>query len=468
MHMPRMRQIIWIFLALALACVLIVADSAVKRAAPGPGFCPKTAVWIVSAEDLPSFWKGVEQSPAYNAVLEEVSNPLQGIELKARIKTGIRPTPLRWRIWLGHPFLAAQAQEGRGICVYPGLLLRAVDGLWRVMARKESAGGVAEYGEFYYAWRDGFLIASPSREYVQASLRDLPPDIEKDAQHPGGLLVQWRGQHEGFLRIWDEEGLPVDGRLKASITRRPMPLTLAEAWPGAAPLSITASKWSDIAALAALPREALSHTECWPAAESAIAEVIAQWGLGALPTGWDQPVDQCSLAFYGFAKAQLPFPEWALALRPARAIAISHPLEPLIAPLPGIPFEWEGQPGRAAPILGEAFTLCIGQYNRDWYAASSQAAMARIVGHMGDSIATVAGAAVRLDWKASGEIAEKLLAQAGEYELIRGMNGDDVQQTILPWARAAARLGRLELNGQPEGEWLLFSGYLARGASAHD
>ena len=142
---PRKRGVLRGWRALILAVVLIVAfvwlDGRVKRQASGVGFCPEDATWIAATDDFGAFWEGVGRTQAVERLRQDWPRPLAGWELAVRQATGIRPTPDRWRLWMGQPLLAAGSPDGKGLCVYPGLLLRGASSLHRLFSEGD-AGAV--------------------------------------------------------------------------------------------------------------------------------------------------------------------------------------------------------------------------------------------------------------------------------------------------------------------------------------
>ena len=167
--------------------------------------------------DFPSFCAKVADTDAA-ALPHRDPRPFEAFELAVRKATGVRPTPLRWDVWMGPRFVWSRWNGTQGMCAHPGLLLRAVHA-WRSLwgARPDAEGVYACAGQ-YYAWRDGFLLVSPSPEYVKAAL-DSPLVDQLHEGNDTSLLVQW---NDGDLRV-HRTGLPVEGTLNQALQSRANP-----------------------------------------------------------------------------------------------------------------------------------------------------------------------------------------------------------------------------------------------------
>ena len=449
------------FALVALACFGWL-DARKRQEAPSQGYCPASARWVVLADDFSALWGATAKTDAVARLREEWPRPLDNLELAIRKATGIRPTPSRWRLWMGNRFLLAGAPEGTGICVYPGLLTRAADLVLRVVARSDAHGpGIRRFGDLHYAWKDGFLIASRSRDYVVACFEGPSPDLGAPAE-ADEIRILWRGTREGEFRIRAGHDLPVEARIRTEAAPRSGPLTLPDAWPEPPVLSITASKWRDLQSLLAFVEEPFQENGAWRRAKH-VAEVMWQrWDLSPLEPGWDETVDECSLAVTNIDWSEtLSAPDLALVLRCEDPVAGAHPLGPLFGPCEPIPYEWHREPGVLAPLLGEEAAICLSRSGRDWVATSREPLMDALAGALNAEQETNADLAIRLRWDVIGESADYLIKAMSEAELIPHRNRADVAVDLLPIARGLGRLGQAELDGKADGEWLAFEGILA-------
>jgi hypothetical protein len=220
------------------------------------------------------------------------------------------------------------------------------------------------------------------------------------------------------------------------------------------------SSWKDLASVLAAADTALNAVPGWQRFHNAVATVAHCWALDALPPNWDQPVDECGLALMGIDAETTPVPALALVLRCPRPMRESHPLTAWGACTDTLPYEWAGRSGLIVPLLSEQFALCLAGYGNDWYAATQEPLMARLLGRLEPGEAVDADVAVRIDWRPIGGFAETLLRRAAEFDLIprRGLN--DVEYEFVPLARLVSQLGTLEVLGRADKGGIAFEGYL--------
>lgn len=456
--------------AVVLFGALALVDARLK-AGEGPGYCPEHTTWIVAAEDLPAFWRGCLESDAVQNLTDEVPNWLGPFELATRRLTGIRPTPTRWSVWMGKAFLAAGSDESVGMCVRPGLLLRAAHVCRRVFRDARAEDGTYAFGPFYYAWRDGFLVLSARREYVTASLAAAGPRIEQSCA-PDELRIHSHAGWEAFVRLYGRDGLPVEGWLDVDVSHRSTPLTLPNAWPESPMLSVTGTKFRDIRALLAWAMRAAEAVPFRKEAQVLADFFTKQWDLDSLPADWERTVNECSLALMSLdTSSGLPIPEVALIMRLANNAEALHPLRALASDVSAqpdeppydiaVPYEWAGNEGWIIPWMGEELALCLGSCQPDWFVTTQEPLMSRLAGGLGEGEAVDADAVVRVDWKKLGDCAQALARRAAELELIPRMDVRDVERKVLPVFRAIGRNGDLLIQVERQGKRAAFHGCLA-------
>jgi hypothetical protein len=463
---PKARRILrgWrVFLVtlVVLGCCAWL-DTQIKARAGIDGYCPDNAAWIVATQDFGTLWRRASQTSAVERLCEEWPRPLAGVELAIRKATGIRPTPARWRLWMGDRLLVAGSDLGSGLCVYPGVLTRMVHWVRRATLRGGRQDGVYAFGDLHYAWRNGFLIASRSRGYVAASLDAQPPDLPA-ADRRDEVRCVWRGRRESTFCVRPDEGFPVEGRVRVAITERATPLTLTHAWPEPPLFAVTATSPEDLGTLLAALGQPFSDTAGWQEIVRISSVIRRQWGVGELPEGWNKGLSQCGFALLDVDTSQsLPVPELALILRGTRPAAGPHPLQPLFDAFDAVPYQWQGQPGGFHAVLGQGISACLGRSGRDWIATSREPAMDALVGQLASGPATNADATVRLRWDAAGTAAESVVNRMAGLELLGRQNKRDAAMMWLPMTRGIARAGVLELDGDVNNGWLTFHGCLAR------
>ena len=467
------RRIRWSLAAGLVAAAVAVVALDFRLTTPGRAmFCPPEAEWIAVASDFPSVYAKFENSPLGEALNTGLPDLRSQWQLAVRLDTGIRPTPTRWRVWLGREFLAAVSRDGRGGSFRPGVLLRAADaargmGRWRPAVRR--------FGPYYYAWRDGAVIFSRSEKFVQASL-DAEPFVYKPSQRAVWVFetrdarsaIGIRPDGDVEFTGWLEKRVSARGGL----TRRCqlLPEDAAIAWVAAADTrnlrAIRSAVWD------LLERHAgLSESQWFEPAADLIEHAARPWALDLLPADWDSEVAACLVALLDIDVSEtLPVPEVGAIFAARQQPLGPHPLEPLKAGGPAFSYEWDGQSGIVAPRAGEKASLCLASSGSSWLAASQEPAMSRLIRALAEprfnfkrEIGSIAVG--EIDWGKAADRAETVGRQAARLELLPRVDAAHFDGAIAPLLRELARLGhaQFEFFAAEDGERLEFSGTLTRG-----
>ena len=456
----------WYLLALAAAaCVVLAATDRWLKQAPHPGFCPAEADWVAEMPDLPFFWDALKRLEVAQALAEETPRQLHSVELAVRKGTGVRPTPARWGVWFGSRALAAGKDGAWGLCVRPGILLRAMSVLHGAAGGSADAAEYRAWGEYRYLWKGGYLLISRSPQYLQDAEKALPYETLRRTP-PEGLLLSWRGTPEGQALIRAVPGLPVSGRIAAPLTRVSRYLKLAGSWQPTPLVSVSVSHWGDLAQLSRLCVRLVSQLPQGAGLMAFASSTVAAWDL-ACPAFEEMPIQEYALALTGLDTSEpLPVPEVALLMRPKRPIDLNapHPLLGLGEGGSRVPAAWRGRTGWVLPVLGEKLSICISDDGGCWIAASQEPVMAKLAGHAFGSGGIDAAASLFVNWPRLSEAGAALVRRAVELELIPRTGLRDADAALFPLFRAMARFGELRINAWPDGGGMQFEGHLARQA----
>ncbi len=461
--MPRFHGAARRWGALVGVCLLLALLAAVdyhlKHAGDGAGFHPSGASCVLVSSDFPSFCAELADTDAAARFLSETPRPFEAFELAVRKATGVRPTPLRWAVWMGPRVVGARWHGSQGICAHPGLLLRAVHA-WRFAwgARPDNFGVYACAGHFY-AWRDGFLLVSSSPEYVNAAL-DSPQVDAVPEGNDNSLMVRWNG---GDIRIHPQPGLPVDGTLNLPFQSTGEPLQLADAWPDDALLTLSTSTPEDALLFWKTAVRPFESNATYARCAHLVASLWQQWALGAPDEGWTGRIGEFSVAVTGVdALATVPVPAWGVRMRPRtqESVQAEHPWLPVLAPLAPIEYAWDGRPGCVATLMGERAAVCLAGDRATWLATSQPALMSELLAIEAREPHADADAMLTIHWKTAGKTAETLLKRAGELELIPEMNDQEADAYLGKYARSVAHLGRLRIIGRARDGVIAFEGTL--------
>ncbi|MBM3289815.1 MAG: hypothetical protein FJY92_06650 [Candidatus Hydrogenedentes bacterium] len=466
--MARTRRLVtgWRILALAIVAAIALwsANHRFARTAPARGFYPEGTYCIVSSWDLPRAWEAFNRGDVLARMDEDWPRPYRGPELAVRLSTGIRPTPNRWGLWLGPRAVFALAPEGAGITVHPGHLLRWADALHTALGYGPDAEGIAQYRDYCYAWRDGYLVASTSRGYVAATMNaKSAPRMRSDDS--ALFTVQWEGEHGGFMNVMPGAGLPVSGQLDFAATDGARALTLPQAWPVQPAIGVTARSVRDAEQAWSALETALEGADWYRALRTAAGEAVRAWGIQPPAAAWADGADHVSFALLDVdTRLAPPMPGLAMAMRFADDAPDIAPVLSVLGGRQTIPFRWNGFDGIVAPVLGSEFSPCVARTRHEWIVTTREPLMAALAGQLADGPACAAETdiALRASWGKIGEVAEAIARELGQNEVVPRMNLDDINADIVPKITALSKLGEIAIDASAHESTLKFSGHLAK------
>jgi hypothetical protein len=453
----------WLALAAAVVLYLVLGsvDRQLKRA-PHPGYLGE-ASWRIEAADAPRVWGRLRGLAPAQALRDECPDVLHDVALAVYRATWIRPTPARWRVWLGPQLLLGGDGEAWAGCVHPGLLIRAAHGVNRLRGGA-MGNGQYRYGDLFYAWRGGFLLFSPSTNLLETALQDDAPALSttQDAPGAGEVIVS-------FLL---NAGQPVELRLRAAAhlpLRITLPwqgtvregLSLADAWPDRPLFTFSASDPALPAQLTALLSMWMTPVDWPPWALELHRQAAPLIPYRDVPGQRSHLIHELSGALLALDNTEpFPVPELAVALRVAEGAGPEHPLAFMTGPA-ALPFFWNDTAGLVEPLLGEKWALCLASEGPLHLAASQEAVMARLMGRVRPENSLAQSLAIRIDWGRCAATAADLIREAAALELIPRMDSRDADRILIPWTRVLGRLGKLWLDGKMEAGQFIIHGELA-------
>jgi hypothetical protein len=447
----------WTAFALLGAVLLLCLawDARLKRS-PFPGYAPD-AKWHAYAHDVAATVRDFERTPRGQAVMEELARQLGESSVAFRIAMGIRPTPERWRRWCGPRVLAWGDGADWALCLRPGLLARTAD----LLAGVDATDGQRTLGAAFYVWHDGFLLVSPSSEYLAECLGRLR--VFRPAVLPGAseLLVQW-GEGAGsdpqprghvVCRAGDAEWT-LRGRIASRIPRRDMSLPQAVAWPSPPLLDLRNAHPADWRAIleAATGRPFIA----WMPA-SFLETATTVWDAWQLAPALDSLLgntDACHFAVLDLqTESTLPVPSWAMISRTPSPGTDAFP-----PPDERIPHAWGEHEGFLWPLLGEAMLLATAASGDAFVVTNPAPTMGPLLDALDGVELRREDPALHLDFARLADKSRALLLQGARLGLLPRRNEQDLDADLLPLLRAMGHLGQLELRFVPEADHVAVSG----------
>ncbi len=450
----RRRLIQWgPFVFLGVLCVLLFwGDDRLKRS-DHAGFVPQGAEWKVVAADLPQLWSQWENVPA-TTLLQELAPPFMHEGAVAiRKLTGVRPTPSRLRLWLGHGAVLAGNGTNWCLSLRPGIALRMVSMLHGLTAEAPRPE-IRLWGDLAYGWRGGFLLVAPSADYL-ADVLQSGDKLPRDAVPPDALSLSWEGGRPGSLRVHAQDGFPFDLELSGITTAPNAPLRYTHGWPEA--MVVLDSNNADTIAALRTTMDTQVARLLPPTVRNAWETLAAEWWSAQIPP---VPFPAC-----GDERAWVIFaPEDSEENGSLRIGQRQHGCGPKsLKFLEGLdnarPYRWDDRAG---------WLYLSPQHAASWSAAEDRDSVAwgtdpTLVPKLLNVPAAAPVSAIfflRARWEPIVRQGRELLLDLAEQDLIPNYNAADIRAHWLPYLDAFAEWDALEATGDSRNGTLHIRGHL--------
>lgn len=462
----RRRLVICLCVGLLLAVACVAWFDRSLKATDVAGYRPANASWVLVTDDMPAFLSGLRKA-GYDSLCDgRPGSLLLPVEELVGGASGVELTGTNWRRWLGPTLLASASADGWGACIRLGVFARTSWNARSLFEGDAPGDGIWLSEGVYHGWREGFLILSRSRPYVEQALRSEVEAIPEGLLD-NEILLTSLGPFPCVLYVQGSRGLPLRGHWSVELPERTGSLGLADAWPEPPLASVTASSFSEIdTILRALLIPVLGEPRVDEAA-GLLGRFGASLEVDAAALPWLDHGDAYSLAVADVDTSEpLPVPEIACVIKSRRRIRGAKAMAPVFEASPRfLPYEWNGYAGARLPLYGEKAALCISHYERFWLATSQEPLMARLVGALRPVPPLDAAMALRLDWEKAGRVCRALAAQALTQELIGREWLEAAEEDWGPLSENLGGLGSLVIDGRhgdTPADGLMLSGFLAR------
>lgn len=453
----RWRVIRWPLLVLPvlLVAVLYPIDRAYKQTDIA-GYIPEDAAWFIVSADAADCWAFLEASTEYAAFEDELSKPFIAFERETFLRTGIRPTPSRWQLWMGNA-LAISTREGAvGFSVRPGLLARGYH-LVRSTLGAGTQSDVHRFADFHYRWHEGFLIASRDAAYLEGawSPRAASEADSVDIAHTGGAAGSFA------LTIGADTGFPIRLTMDAPRGHATLSAEPIRQFPDGAIITVAAPSLDTLAPL----WEAVSTLGMNSAFLARLLEGDAtSKELSALPQLTDEEIDhlrRLTFAVYGLELDEPSFLPQGISV----AETVGGVVHPASSLGPGHPFEWEGVPGELFDTVGAWGNIAIVSEGTTHYTVTGEPLMTQLMAEPLASQVASNAVEITIDWQGVAEELQRAARRLAKDDMESPLEYAVVEGEIMPVLRAIGELGRATITGDIDGDTLVLEGTLT---SAHE
>lgn len=437
----------WVLLiAASLAGVIFFGLGADNLMAYDAGFVLPDADWQLSSGDLPATWRQFQNSHLFDRMVGDAPEVYSDVNVRMRHATGIRWTPLRWRLWFGRPAILMGIGDDVALTAKAKpstvLLLR----LARTLGLGERVDEHFKIAGHYVEKIGQFLVIATSPEAISK----LRAEGNVWSSFGGGSAVSYSGRESTFSVTL----IPQAGELEiitwVDQSERPDPERdqyFAIDWPQSPMVSVQSRGQSFD-----LESDVVSD---WWARFPAHEDIDTAWSNfeTLLPEGWRTGTDSVQFALFGVDTSDtIPIPDAAVYARS------ETPLEVLTPPVNAIPYEWSGVAGWMTPWKGEGANLFVVANDRARVFANEEATMAALMGRERAGRVSSEDASIDIDAPRLAKVLTNLARSAGKNELWPERNADDVEHDVLPWIRAFGALGTIHLEGHYENGSLVLRG----------
>ncbi len=454
-----LRRAAWLGLLVA-GLVLIgaaLADHQLKTVSH-PGFLPEDMPVYLYAPDLPLSWMHFSKTALARNLNDEAAPLLHTIELSLRQWSGIRPTPARWRTWLGPSAIAATDGRDWILCVHPGLAAHVVS----LFLSDKGLPGT----QIHQAWREGYLLLSSSSVFIKKAQTAPPVTLEfAETISPDTLLVALHTPIQAVLTVTPSPGLPMEARCRTSqaSVSRPATVWSAPPLPGSPNLLLSLSSVHSAVQLANL----LSEMNLPDFSGGVLGNLASKWSINRLSSFFSDangPLNApMSCALYGISTSSgIPLPRLALASGAKEGFGGLLSSSQTSGKL--LPYEWNGCAGWMFPLLGDQFSLYGFQRDNTQYLVTQEPLAAMVAATFKAAAPTVEDdVMLALDWKGVATELMRTANWAADRELLPETGPKDLETTFIPLMKALSHGGVLKLTGKWSADQFLCKGMLAGG-----
>ncbi len=444
---PKRARRGWVALVVAsLAGIGFFGRGADTLYVAGEGFFLSDADWTLSSGDLPETWRQFEKSRVFDRILTDAPEVYSRLNIHMRQMTGMRWTPLRWRLWFGRPAVLMGIGDDVALTTRAKFSTMVCLGMSRALGLGHIEDNRFRLAGFYIEKVGRFLIISTSPEaFSQLQSRG------EVASSFGGMAISYSLNEEP---AFDVTVVPEDGECAVIAWINKRDSTDAERagnfmidWP-TSPIVNVKSRGSS------LDIESDLVSDLWTSFPVS-QEVNSAWENfeKLLPAGWRTGTDTIQFALFAVDTSEtIPIPDAAVYARS------ETPLGPLTAPVSAIPYEWSGNAGWMTPWQGEGAHLFVVANDRTRAFTNHEATMAALMARERAGRVVSDDALIEVDAPRLSKILIDLTRKAAKNELWPEKNYDDVEHDIVPWLRAFGALGEIRLEGRYENGPLVLRG----------
>ncbi len=422
---------------------------------------------LVFFPDFPSFWSSIKKHRVATSATKHHFDSLYDVELFFRKGIGIRPTPLRWKLWAGKPLLVSWNEAGDYVVSFKPTLLFRFFILTPFHKQKENM--MINWGkdkEMYYLWKgDELLISNKNIPLQQPVLFSTQPmNIEKNTAY-----IELGDKVKALVLLHTGNNLYIDGKIlsnrKTDTNLSPLLNFNKSDFSFSFSYSPLLYLLSDIsfqnAILSLVPQKTLYPIFLWLSVfKNTVMENLYQKIS-------DKEILEKSIFFFsGISdKFSNPTPVFGFWF-PYENNDIQYLLSELDLDLIYYPHQWGSFQGYIVPIWSNALCLSLIYYEKGWLVCSQESLMSEILeSFREDKKNSETASILTINLSKMSEDIEKIFLWSARQELLIGINERDISSLYPPWKQFLKELGTFSINirsieQQEEPQFLIHGGFV--------
>jgi len=434
--------IVFLFIFTAILVFLRVPEKEFK------GYLVKDTGLFVYFADFPSFWSSFKKDNIAISASKHLFNYFYDIELFFRKRFGIRPTPLRWKIWAGKPLLISWNTSGDYLLSFkPSLLFRLFILPSLNIKNAIEINKTDTETKFYYLWKGEELLISNT----ETTFNQIIPFTSKPLNMSKSMAcIRIEKGLNALLFIHAENKLFMDGKiiLDKWVEDNFLNLTnfqdsnLSFAFPYKPIISLLSETYIKNLVISPLPEKVSQPLFIWLSSfkNTSIEKLYHQF--------LQKKMLENAILFYNRTSEKFsnPIPEFGLWF-PYEKNNIQYLLSELDLDWQYYIKKWGPYKGYIVPIWNNAFCLSLLYYQKGWLICSQEPLMAKIVDLIGESKNNQRTSRIlTVNFSQLSDDLEKIFLWGAQKEFIIDINERDMTNLFSPWKEFFKEIGTFTIN----------------------
>ncbi len=429
-----------------LLIIILVGLILIFKPKPGfNGYILEDSTLTIYFPDFPSFWATEEEQKLTYNLSKYLFEHLYKIELSFRKTWGIRPTPIRWKIWAGKPLVVSWDDSGNYLISFkPNILFRLFIAPKTKTTHFNMVSGPLSGGKFYYRWQNDELLISNLETFLSRSIpfSMKPLNISKNV---GYIKLGRKNELSLFLNA--EQNNHIKGKITINDNKKYTLTPLLDltginhsfAFSYTPFIELLSDESIQKTFRALFPKNLINPLNIWLSTfkDTSIEKIYQKVR--------DEKLLEKGMLFYlGTSKKYSnPIPLFGVWF-PYKNSDLKSLLSELNLELPYYSGRWGSYEGYLLPVWNDAICLSLVYYNKGWLICSQESLMADFLVSLSQTNSQNTPN-ISIRFSQLSEDIEGLLLWCARLELLNGTNERDINNLFSPWKQVMKEMGTFYL-----------------------